>query len=402
MTRKLALCLASTLLAGCGTHEGGGGLETGDLTARVVTPTGEPAARARVWLVESLTDSAPAHVLDSALTDSSGQARFHLPNGHSRTGLGLDSRSDTAIGIVPGALSHSDTGVVQLAPIGQALIQSTGKDPVVLFVPGSHFVSALSDEGNTAVLELPHGTWTVAKRSSGTTTFSPNRTISDLPDLLAPVLRSTDTLNLGGTLFSRDSSFPAPFQWTRLQESNLNDTLQAALIEKVATGETRFLPDTDPNWIPQAYEGCGIVSPELPWVGAFTWTWNLFSDLSKDSTMIRRAILRDSVGNGIQFNIGLQTKYPVQTFDLGGTTTVLSIGSAISLDWLSSSTNWTLNWNDTSIQLYAKNRLIAQHKLAKPFDTKPYLRFEVVRAANSSSFNWVLMSNPGLYLPPAH
>lgn len=400
MTRKLALCLASTLLASCGTHEGGGGLETGDLTARVLTPMGQPAVRSRVWLVQSKTDSAPACVLDSALTDSSGQARFHLPNGHSRAGLGLDSRTDSAIGIFPGALSHSDSSIVVLAPIGQ--VRSAGAAQAILFVPGSHFVSSRSDDGSATILELPYGTWTVAKRVSGTTTFSANRTISSLPDLLDPISKASSTLDFGGLQLIRDSTFPEPFLWTLLQESNANDTFQAALVQKAGTGATRFMPDTDPNWIPQAYEGCGIVSPALPWVGAFTWTWDLSVDLTKDSTQIRSAILQDSAGNGIQFNIGLQIKYAVQTSNRGRVTTIFPIGPATLPDWLSTSTNWTLNWNDTAVQLYAKDSLIAEHKLNNSFVSRPRLRFEVVRATNQSSFGKVLMSNPGLYLPPPH
>ena len=113
MKLRSALSAAAVLMAGCGEPQPmEGGFETPDLQAKVSLWGNAPAAGARVWLVRSRGDTAPADVLDSAWSDSSGVARFPGTKLTDRSGLGVEAYTteyDGLMWIAPNSLATSDS-----------------------------------------------------------------------------------------------------------------------------------------------------------------------------------------------------------------------------------------------------------------------------------------------------
>ncbi len=227
----LALFAMWALLAGCSLerYEGGGGFETPDLSARVVDTTGRPVFGARVWLVRSNGDSAPASVLDSMQTDSSGRVGFQLPEGASRSILGLDAENDDLLGIAPAVFRSTSDARLELraARSIRADRDSTGAIPE-LHVPGSHFTSRTSGNGSSSILRVPAGIWDVAitRGESLTvwrnlpvvadTTVSPAYTPTDTTTL-KPLADSADialdSFRIGGVVQYADTSFHSNGSW---------------------------------------------------------------------------------------------------------------------------------------------------------------------------------------------
>jgi len=97
----LAIAVSALLLTGCeDAQQAGGGIETSDFQARVLAPSGCPVAGARVWLVRSGGDTAPATAIDSAVTGPDGIAKLKGPTSGGAL-LGLDASAAVWLGMTP-------------------------------------------------------------------------------------------------------------------------------------------------------------------------------------------------------------------------------------------------------------------------------------------------------------
>lgn len=223
------------LLFGCSLerYEGGGGFETPDLTARIVDTAGQPVFGARVWLVRSNGDSAPASVLDSTQSDSSGIVNFLLPGRTNRATLGLDAQESERLGIAPTAFRLFSEARVELRGTRsiQADRDSTGAFPE-LHVPGSHFSSLVSVNGISSTLRVPAGIWDVAIRRGESLnvlknipvladTTVPGPSVFVPPDTTRPVMLADsadiglDSFRIGEVVQYVDSTFPSVLDWAK-------------------------------------------------------------------------------------------------------------------------------------------------------------------------------------------
>lgn len=203
---------------------GGGGFETGNIRARVVSPSGKPAARALVWLVASQGDSAPARVIDSAWTNSAGIADLRIPLETGRLDLGLDARLEDSLGIALAPWRSGDAPAVKMSARGTlvALADSTGVSPSI-FVPGSHFTSSISAGTGRSSIDLPQGSWKIAFKSASTLSLPMEVTVEPTPKQVAPPSESDKSLDSDDTLAGwitntlyRDTTFPGWAEWTPL------------------------------------------------------------------------------------------------------------------------------------------------------------------------------------------
>lgn len=238
------------LLIGCSLerYEGGGGFETPDLTARIVDTAGQPVFGARVWLVRSNGDSAPASVLDSMQTDSAGHVGFQLPAGASRSSLGLDAENDNLLGIAPAVFRSTSDARLELRTTRsiQADRDSTGAIPE-LHVPGSHFSSLVSVNGISSTLRVPAGIWDVAIRRGESLnvlknipvladTTVPGPSVFVPPDTTRPIKLADsadiglDSFRIGDVVQYADTTFPAVLDWTYSYSSPFGSQVMAESI----------------------------------------------------------------------------------------------------------------------------------------------------------------------------
>ncbi|HNY29432.1 MAG TPA: hypothetical protein PKO15_00965 [Fibrobacteria bacterium] len=209
-------------LASCGEVKTGG-FETSDLQARVHRADGSPVASARVWLVRSRGNSAPAIVLDSAWTDVSGEVRFPAPE-DGQNGLGLDVQKSDSLALGIGAFESATSAFLRLAAAHKLSIASDSQGTPRCYVPGSHFVSSPSAGGEIAQILLPQGTWNLAVvRGTASPILSPIsvtkdsvvvvRAPADSDTASKPPIHATgpdislDSFQIDGQVFSKDPSF---------------------------------------------------------------------------------------------------------------------------------------------------------------------------------------------------
>lgn len=170
-----------------------GGFETSDLQARVHRKDGSPVASARVWLVRSRGDSAPAMALDSSWTDASGLANFPVP-ADGPMGLGLDVQREDSLGMAPLAFGSTSRASVLLSPSHDLSIPADSNGAPRCFVPGSHFASRSQSEGSGAVISLPQGTWDLAiARGAAAPMVTPFVVTKDSVVVVRPPVSDTDT-----------------------------------------------------------------------------------------------------------------------------------------------------------------------------------------------------------------
>lgn len=243
MKSTLALIGSFALFfAGCGLERdsGGGGIETGDLHARILAPSGLPAVRALVWLVQSRGDTAPARVLDSTWTDSVGNAIFSQTGKPEASTLGIDARLADSLGIALAPWRSRDTPAVKMSARGTlvALADSTGVSPSI-FVPGSHFTSSISAGTGRSSIDLPQGSWKIAFKSTSTLSPPMEVTVEPTPKQVAPPPESDKSLDPDDTLAGwitntlyRDTTFPGWVEWTPLAGAGADG---APLLASLAT-----------------------------------------------------------------------------------------------------------------------------------------------------------------------
>ncbi len=374
MKSRCALLLAVFLLNGCGDsrQEGGGGFETPDLQARVVTPLGKPAAGARVWLVRSMGDTAPAEVVDSVLTDANGLARFQgQPASHAN--FGIDARSDALLAMAPRSLALADSTRIFLVQTGTVSVptDSVGLTPR-LFVAGSHFGSQLSADGTKAVLQVPRGTWDVAVKIGSKTTVwravavdsspiaLPRDSLATSPDILA------DSFSVDGTIMFADTSLPQPWGWTKLDSVLLRPPYYASVLHcrsfLVAddTGATTLQTSTD--------TGGAVRSIDLADSGTIALSFRFgATDPIADSGLGRILALVDSARNGAWLELDRRSATPTSDSVL-----VMSAGNGVSDsirtnslpgNQLSAAT-WYFTWKSGAIVVRNSNGVVGRVNIA--------------------------------------
>lgn len=397
----LALAVPALLLAGCGdSQQAGGGIETSDFQARVLAPSGCPAAGARVWLVRSGGDSAPAAAIDSAVTDSDGYARLTGPtSGHAL--LGLDASFADWLAMAPHGLGSTASATVRLASTGEVSAQadSAGMLPR-LFVPGSHFLSRPGGNGTQAILRIPQGTWDVAVAQTSGVVLWRLLSVGSLPVALAttplpagPDL-SLDSFQVDGIRMFRDTTLAPAWSWQK--DSSVLDTFRffPALVRQ-DTGITTFLAGPDSSF---PYPASRAVSATLPATGTIGLSFKFASTPRMDTGMARILSLVDSSGSGA----ALQLDWSTQP---GSTSIVYATGNAASDTAAAISatrdpvaaTSWYITWTPASISVRSSDGLVGSVHVSGGFG-RPKLSIELrnTRLGNSSV---VQVSQVRLYKP---
>ena len=394
MKFQLALSIAATVLLGCSEEHvpkpvsGGGGIETGDFQATVFLPSGAPAARAMVWLVRSLGDTAPAKVLDSAETDAAGVARFHLKQSlDSRERLGIDAGRDTLLSANPGALARRDSAQVQLVTTGivEAWIDSIRNIPT-LFVPGSHFTSRRSPDAPVSRLRLPKGRWSVGVKYAGSSTRQ-DVTVDTVSTVGPPAwskknLDWRDSINdpnlIMYTVMYRDTNLIAPSQWRKWNGSIDGRSYAGPLVTSLVGTGTSMRTTADSSTKGVQLES-GITSPPLPASGALLLSYKLRNDAAPDSGLAITITLADSSGNGVRIRLAKAVTRESAITPLGNAN--LSTDSTVAFSanpFLV--TKWSMIWNMKYIELRQGAMLIARYSSGwyqTGKDTYPSMSIEV-------------------------
>lgn len=363
--------IGAILVAGCSTERYDGGFETSDLSARVLTPSGEPAVGARVWLVRTHGDSLPGTAVDSAWTGPSGLATFTVPRSEDRSTLGFDGKLDDWLVIAQNPLLHSDSARITLNKT-QTVSAGAAQDGELpkLFVPGSHFLSTLSSNGNV-VLTIPRGTWTIAKSfSAGTmlgTIVRPMVVVDTTPIALDSLPKPVDTtkktvvahdsLRFDGLTYYADSTFPLPIAWDR--DTGWLDSCR--LMAGMVSDDTgTFVLETRPTWIANGADtqnvqgGAEIATGELPDSGTLAIQFLYPQTFLNDTVLLRTMRLTDSVGAGSLVKLGNPTDTVLTN---QGPLTTPSGGQSTAPSPLQAGT-WYFSWNPTRITVRADTALV--------------------------------------------
>ena len=361
----LAWVFSAVLLAGCSTERyQDGGFETSDIQARILTPSGAPAIAARVWLVRSNGDSAPATAIDSLWTDSSGKARFKTARGADRSRLGLDIQSGTMLAIATGSLMHSDSATVVLSRSVVVVADSGSLSPPLLFVPGSHFASLPSSDRKGAILMLPQGSWDVAISQPGSLRVQRGLLLGSTTDTISlPPLQGLpqgpdidlDAFQIDSLPLAADASFPLPQTWTK-RSGSLDSMEFLPLLVEDDTGFTSLTTrmklgneGTD-TLAPQG--AAGVISGFLPPVGAIAVQFRFLSDPTRDTGLLRQLSLLDSSGAGVELRLGVSPFLAadsvlsvVRKFDS------LEFTAPPQTNSLLTTVTWYFVWNTKSIEI---------------------------------------------------
>jgi hypothetical protein len=370
---------------GCTERIQEGGFETSDLQARVTRPDGSPVAAARVWLVRSRGDSAPATVIDSTLTDSAGKAQFLYGKGADLSAIGLDAQSGDSLGIAPSAFRNGTSATVAVQETKSVRIGRDSTGAVLeLHVPGCHFVSSASEDGSASILSLPKGTWDVAL-VAGTSV----RVIHALPVLVDTVLaeattpvgdtsnRTVDTLRDGpditldsfrvdGIAELLDTSLSPAWNWQDMNDSNSRTWIDSPRLVSedsgwtgLATRPLRYLlfavdsssPDSMRSLVQDTLEtqgGAWIRSPLLPDTGTIAIQMRFNSGLpSTDSGLFRTLRLTDSAGSGLVLLLPGALSDPDSIGVRGSLATTES--GKLSTAQIQDSKIWYISWSSHSI-----------------------------------------------------
>lgn len=390
MTKRSALLLsAAALLSGCGdaTHEGGG-FETPDIQARVTTPQGAPAAGARVWLVASRGDTAPAQVVDSTLSDSNGIARFRgQPTDHEI--YGIDARSSGWMGMAPGSLARSDSVTLRLADTGNLAVasDSSGIRPQ-LYVPGSHFGSHRSSDGTREILPLPRGTWSVAVKTPGKLVVWNNLKVDStlvvlprdsLPD--GPRMDLDSFLVDGLAMYAR--SLPPVYNWTTLTGTKGGSQFVPSTVSE-DTGRIAFHIGGDTG---AAHRASGVRQLLSSAQGTFGLAFDAWDSTLWPQTG-RTLSLLDSSRNGVVLDIDSISDRSMNDLLKVSDTGTLSVPADTAMiqpsGWNTTQVRgWFFTWTGTRIIL--RNSAGWSATVARTFKTAPTLTIEM-RTSSSTPY----------------
>lgn len=347
---------------------GGGGFETGNIRARVVSPSGKPAARALVWLVASQGDSAPARVIDSAWTNSAGIADLRIPLETGRLDLGLDARLEDSLGIAGGCPFRNDSAEVVLAPPGivEAWIDSTRRIPT-LFVPGSHFSSTTSTSEPKSVLRLPQGTWDVVLKTPAKSEVLRGIGVGTAIERVGAPAWSTkplvwsDSLAIPSLMMAPvvylDTNLVPPHEWSRWRGSIDGRRYSDSLVSRAGDATTLMTSLDSANGRVQV--GSAIASPRLPARGAILLAWESLHEPGLDSGSVRVVTLIDSIGNGVRLNLA-KGRSPATTVTTLGETLVTEDSIATFPDDPIQAAEWIVAWNAKYIEIRQGRRLVAR------------------------------------------
>ena len=321
--------LALLALLGCTERIQEGGFETSDLQAHVQRPDGSPVAAARVWLVRSLGDAAPAVVIDSTLTDTAGRARFLYDKGADLSLIGLDAQSGDSLGLAPSAFAKGTVASIALQETKSVQIgrDSTGA-LLALHVPGSHFGSRRSANGEASVLALPKGAWDVAfvagtrvqvvrglavradtvlagvagvKAVATDTITKVSDTLHDGPDI------ALDSFRVDGVTQYVDTSLPPAWAWASSGSGDGSPWRSEASFIEEDTGWTTlssrpfFLIRDSATHDTAFFQGFAeVVTPALPAKGTLALQFAFPTQLAADTNLVRRIQLVDTLGHGVE------------------------------------------------------------------------------------------------------
>ncbi len=390
--------LAFGILLGCSLERYEGGFETSDLQAMVVRPDGTPVAAARVWLVSSQGDSAPAKALDSAHTDSVGLARFTIAANIDRSLLGLDASHDDSLGIAPLGFARSNTATVRLGEtkIVQVVLDSlesgNGRSAPTLHIPGSHFASSRSGNGRIATLSVPVGTWRISKVDSAgrveldTLVVSKDTTLPYIAPLrtdtqIAPDIALDSFLVDGVAVFS-DTALPPPWQWQKLTRTELSyEFLPSLVTEDTTYSGFTSRPKVGAEGLDSSVQqgAAGVISDLLPDSGAIAIQFRFSTEKpDMDTSMVRKLSIVDGS------NTGATAKLDYATCNFSASANLLrnkdgtlssSAAPATYPGALASPTIYFV-WNSHWLSMYSQEGLLGTVKLSKPL-SGPRLEFAV-------------------------
>lgn len=317
------------------TSEGGGGIETGEVQARVVDSAGSPRPQILVWLVEDRGPWLEGKAVDSLRTDSDGRVRFH-PGGTS-VRWGLDALGEGQIAVGSSA-SDGETALLTLARPGlvETWIDSSRTIPH-LVLRGSHFRGVRHPSLPKTELTLPRGRWTIGvvgslQNSLALAEITAQPTVIGLPWSIRP-LEWTDSLPVDlkavqGPFFRDTVLFP-PRTW-----KPLDSTVAGVVLDP---SRSTLLPDSvsiSTARIPLS--GGGIESPTLPDTGAIRLSFG-----SPDA--IRTMVLRE-VRGGSRLTVEVDPSRPTLrlVYDQGaiGDDPPVELAFAVA-----DTSTWTLAWD---------------------------------------------------------
>lgn len=393
------------LLIGCSLerYEGGGGFETPDLTARIVDTAGQPVFGARVWLVRSNGDSAPASVLDSTQTDSSGIVNFLLPDRTNRTTLGLDAQESERLGIAPAVFRLSSEARVELRETRsiKAERDSTGAFPE-LHVPGSHFSSLVSVNGISSTLRVPAGIWDVAIRRGESLnvlknipvladTTVPGPPVFVPPDTTRPIKLADsadiglDSFRIGDVVQYADTTFPSVLDWAK---SYIPTVANQIMVDSIGTR-------LGSNWIDSTgYQGfTRVASPLLRDTGTLAIQL-AFPGGIDTSLLVRLQLFDTTTSAGVRANAGSDLD------SIGVFLNQYSSPSFVPLDAsrFASDNIWYFSWTRDSVVIRTSNGIRGRTAIPETFSGP--LRFSIfmmVKNSPASASMWI--KNLRLYKP---
>lgn len=382
--------LLALLVASCGEVKTGG-FETSDLQARVQRRDGTPVASARVWLVRSRGDSAPALALDSSWTDASGLAHFAAP-ADGPVGLGLDVQREDSMGIAPSVFNSSSNASVLLAPSQKLSFLSDSNGTPRCFVPGSHFASTRNADGSAAVIALPQGTWNLAIARGVAAPFvtpfvvakdttvtvgalgmdsTPARQIAVGPDFFL------DSFRIGDRHYARDTSFSATWLVridtfsgsTRQRTISFTQTADSFRFE---SKPVRFLDSFD------SLDGLAAVemkSVRLPDSGVFAIRLRYTRDYLSDSGRNLGFHFVDSNYNGAVLNLNPRMRSVLDSSEILGFAN-FRISTKASLDAARKMTCslWYFRWTPRMVEISNEAGLVGIVTSSIPMDGPPTLR----------------------------
>lgn len=402
---KHFLPFLALLLASCGEVKTGG-FETSDLQARVVHPDGRPAAAARVWLVRSRGDSAPALALDSSWADMDGLVRFSVSDEGTRE-LGLDVQRGDSLGIAPSIFSSTAQATIVLAAARKISVRTDSGEAARLFVPGSHFASRVGADGSTAEISLPQGTWNLAVSRGQSAPVVTSVEVRQDSIVTLPLLPSTpdaiprdlaqsfefnfaqDTVVLGGRIQVVDKSFLT--HWSPREDTLPNMCFSRALVDTMRADSIDF--STFPGKFP--YRGASVdgqyvseaSSAPLPTEGTILM-WFQTRDVlpnevvtsylfpfHSDSGFFLQLSLEDGTGSGARITLDSRAQHLPDSFRVRakGAATVVRERPQHTEGLLSYS-SYSISWNRDSIWVGNIDSVLGIVKLGNRMSGPPIVR----------------------------
>lgn len=381
---------------------GGGGFETGNIQARVTTPSGLPADRAMVWLVVSQGDTAPARVLDSGLTDALGIAHLDLPSDANRTSIGVDAKLDDSLGISKGCLSGSDSLSLRLSPSGtaEAWIDSSRQIPL-LFVPGSHFRSERAVGVPKSALRLPQGAWDIAVKTETSTEIWRRTEIGPSIKPIGTPAWSTKNLDWDDSLqlpklitldsvLYRDPALATLDKWQPLQ-----GTIDGIIFSSNPT-ISRF--DSSIFQVGYYRAGSGLEISSLPPIGALRSNFGFEPSSPIDSELVRAITIRNAdQSGGLRIVMDPRAKNPPTIEYLGESGESAFVMDPVNRDPIQEQ-DWIVVWDRKYFSIVANGALIACAYRGMIDGSPPLVQFQAY-SASKATLGSIQLSRPRLYQP---